>query len=433
MSDEKGAKIELRSEEVQELMGQIPPKILRWGITVIAVLLIGLFAGSCFFKYPDTLTADVTVTTAAPPVELYTMATGKLEYVNAKSLQHVKAGDILAVVESTADYRDVEYTERTVFQWSEGGLSEDELFRQLQGQRLSLGDIQPVFASFINALSSHIHHCKEKYYPSKIDIRGSLCHQRGKMKNSRENEFAIHKQQAFIAAKMYQRDSTLYAMELISEEELNNAENNYLQSRQTAVNDVNTQSQIMIEELQDKEAMLDLRQQYWQEKTQAEMDLTVSHEQLSNAIRQYERNYVLRAPIAGIINMMGQWKVHQFVESGTLMIIIMPDGSPVSIGRAKLPAAGAGKVKVGQQVKVRLSNFPDTEYGHVKGIVTAVSDIPDKDSNYFLEISFPEGLSTNYGKILPPLKQMVGSAEIIVKDKRLIENILEPIGKVLRD
>lgn len=433
MSDEKSTKIELRSEEVQELMGQIPPKILRWGITVIAVLLIGLFAGSCFFKYPDTLTANITVTTTTPPVELYTMSTGKLEYVNAKSLQHVKAGDILAVVESTADYRDVEYTERTVFQWSEGGLSEDELFRQLQGQRLSLGDIQPVFASFINALSSHIHHCKEKYYPSKIDIRGSLCHQRGKMNNSREKEFAIHKQQAFIAAKMYQRDSTLYAMELISEEELNNAENNYLQSRQTAVNDVNTQSQIMIEELQDKEAMLDLRQQYWQEKTQAEMDLTVSHEQLSNAIRQYERNYVLRAPIAGIINMMGQWKVHQFVESGTLMIIIMPDGSPVSIGRAKLPAAGAGKVKVGQQVKVRLSNFPDTEYGHVKGIVTAVSDIPDKDSNYFLEISFPEGLSTNYGKILPPLKQMVGSAEIIVKDKRLIENILEPIGKVLRD
>lgn len=433
MSDEKSTKIELRSEEVQELMGQIPPKILRWGITVIAVLLIGLFAGSCFFKYPDTLTADITVTTTTPPVELYTMSTGKLEYVNAKSLQHVEAGDILAVVESTADYRDVEYTDRTVCQWSEGDLSEEQLFRQLHKQRLSLGDIQPAFASFVNALSNHIHHCKENYYPSKMDIRSRLGQQRSNMNKERGSEFAIHRQQADIAVKMYLRDSALFAMKLISEEEFNNAENNYLQSRQTAVNDANAQSQIKMEQLQDQDAMIDLKQQYWNEKAQTEMELASSHEQLSNAIKQYERNYVLRTPIAGMVNMMGQWKTHQFVESGTLMVIVMPDGKLVSIGRARLPAAGAGKVKVGQQVKVRLSNFPDTEYGYVKGIVTAVSDIPDKDSNYFLEISFPEGLSTNYGKILPPLKQMVGSAEIIVKDKRLIENILEPIGKVLRD
>ena len=67
------------------------------------------------------------------------------------------------------------------------------------------------------------------------------------------------------------------------------------------------------------------------------------------------------------------------------------------------------------------------------GLITAVSAIPDMDSNYFLEITFPNGLHTNYGKTLPPLKQMVGSAEIIVKDKRLIENLLEPIEKVLRD
>jgi len=425
--------IELRSEEVQELMGQIPPWILRWGITVVAVLLIVLLAGSCFFKYPDTLTAELTVTTATPPVELYTMTTGKLECMNVENLQHVEVGDVLAVVESTANFRDVEYVDRAVKRWNEGVLGEEQLLQQLQVRRLSLGDIQTAFASFINALGNQIHHRKENYYPSKIDIRGSIQKQRSKMSKERGSEFAIHRQQADITARMYRRDSTLHVMKLISEEDFNNAEHNYLQSRQTAVNDANTQGQIRMEQLQDREAMLDLKQQYWQLQTQVELDLADSYKQLAIAIRQYERNCVLRTPIAGMVNMMGRWKVHQFVESGTLMVIVMPKENPVSIGRARLPAAGAGKVREGQQVKVRLSNFPDTEYGYVKGLITAVSAIPDKDSNYFLEISFPDGLHTNYGKTLPPLKQMVGSAEIIVKDKRLIENLLEPIEKVLRD
>ena len=425
--------IELRSEEVQELMGQIPPWILRWGITIVAVLLAGLLAGSCFFKYPDTLTAEVIVTTATPPVELYTMTTGKLVCVNAENLQHVEAGDVIAVVENTADYRNAEYVDKAAGQWNDGILTEEQLLRQLQGRRLSLGDIQPAFASFINALSNYIHHQKTEYYPKKIDIRGSMGQNRGRIEHERAKEFAIHQQQADILSKMYRRDSVLYTMDLISEEAFNNTEHSFLQSRQTAVSDATTQTQMRMEQLQDREAMLDLKQQYWQLQTQVELDLADSYKQLAIAVRQYEKNYVLRTPIAGKVNMMGRWEANQFVEAGSLLVIVLPDGNTMSAGRAKLPAAGAGKVRIGQTVKVRLANFPDTEYGYVKGLVTAVSAIPDKDSNYFLEISFPDGLHTNYGKTLPPLKQMVGSAEIIVKDKRLIENLLEPIEKVLRD
>lgn len=425
--------IELRSEEVQELMGQIPPWILRWGITIVVVLLLGLLAGSCFFKYPDTLTAEIIVTTATPPSEIYAMTTGKLACVNVVNFQHVDAGDVLAVVESTADYRDVEYVNNFLRQWNEGALYEEILLEHLQKHSLSLGDIQPVFGAFINALNNYIHHHKEQYYPNKIDIQSRTCKLRNIMNQERRSEFAIHRQQISINTKIYRRDSTLYAQKLISEEDFNNAEQNYMQSRQITISDSNTKSQMRMEQLHDKEAMLDLKRQYWQEKVRIETDLVDNYEQLSNAVKQYKKNYVLRTPIAGKVNMMGCWTANQFVDAGSLLVIVLPEGKPVSAGRAKLPAAGSGKVRTGQTVKVRLANFPDSEYGHVKGQVTAVSAIPDKDCNYFLEIGFPDGLHTNYGKTLPPMKQMVGSAEIIVKDKRLIENLLEPIKKFLSD
>ena len=43
--------INLRSEEVQEIMGRVPPWIERWGITVIALLLVVILAGAAMFPY----------------------------------------------------------------------------------------------------------------------------------------------------------------------------------------------------------------------------------------------------------------------------------------------------------------------------------------------------------------------------------------------
>ena len=47
--------IELRSEEVQEVMSHVPVWILRWGITVLFCIVIILLIGSYLFKFPDVL------------------------------------------------------------------------------------------------------------------------------------------------------------------------------------------------------------------------------------------------------------------------------------------------------------------------------------------------------------------------------------------
>lgn len=45
-------KIELRSEKVRQLIGEIPPSLVRWGIAIIVIVFIALIAAVCLLPYP---------------------------------------------------------------------------------------------------------------------------------------------------------------------------------------------------------------------------------------------------------------------------------------------------------------------------------------------------------------------------------------------
>ena len=49
---------QVKSESVTEILGTPPKWLIRWGITVIFIVIAGLFVGSYFFKYPEVLTAQ---------------------------------------------------------------------------------------------------------------------------------------------------------------------------------------------------------------------------------------------------------------------------------------------------------------------------------------------------------------------------------------
>ena len=47
--------LDLHSEEVQELMGAVPSWIQRWGITLIALILIGALALCATIRLPEPI------------------------------------------------------------------------------------------------------------------------------------------------------------------------------------------------------------------------------------------------------------------------------------------------------------------------------------------------------------------------------------------
>ena len=99
--------IELRSEEFQEVLSGIPPWILRWGITTVAIIVVILLIGSSIFKYPDTITSTITLTGSKPAANIVAKSSGKLQELFVKDNQLVQPGDYLAVIENPAKTADI--------------------------------------------------------------------------------------------------------------------------------------------------------------------------------------------------------------------------------------------------------------------------------------------------------------------------------------
>lgn len=99
---QKSPNIELRSEEVQELMGKIPPVILRVGISVILVFVILIYVASNFIKYPDIISIPILAKNVSFMTEIKTVRTGKLVELNIEH-GHVCRGDTLAKIVANID------------------------------------------------------------------------------------------------------------------------------------------------------------------------------------------------------------------------------------------------------------------------------------------------------------------------------------------
>lgn len=46
--------IELRSEKVRNLLGEIPPSLVSWGTAIIIAIFLALIIAICFIPYPHS-------------------------------------------------------------------------------------------------------------------------------------------------------------------------------------------------------------------------------------------------------------------------------------------------------------------------------------------------------------------------------------------
>ena len=150
----------------------------------------------------------------------------------------------------------------------------------------------------------------------------------------------------------------------------------------------------------------------------------LSFNQLKKAITEWELAYVLRSSISGQVSFMQIWTENQTINAGENTFVIIPQAQSDLIGKIKAPLLNSGKIKTGQEVNIRLTNYPDREFGILKGTIKSISLTPDKDNNLLIDVSLINGLETSYHKEIVFQQEMTGTADIITEDLRLIERLL---------
>lgn len=428
-SEKEADNIHLRSEAFKDILGRPPRWMVRWGITVIFVLIAMLIAGSWFFKYPDVVPSKIVVTTQNPPAPIVVRSSGKIDHMLVQDKQQVDKGQALAIIENTADYRDVLELEDRLTDLDEHTMNPNPALTPLKAH-YRLGEVQPQYAIFLKKLEELNHFIRLDYHQQKINSLKDELTRSKQYYQQLLNQKSIIQEEYELIKRQLQRDSILYEKEVIPEAEYEKSESQLLNKKYALEQIEISLSNSRIQLSRIEQNMLELELQYKRQKNQLKLNLAENLDNLKAAIKEWKRKYYLSSPTDGKVTFTSYWSANQYVESGKRVMTVLPQTAGEIIGKMTLPFRGAGKVKEGQKVNIQFTNYPVLEYGMVKGVVRSISLVPE-DQAYSVEVGLPEGLTTFYGIELQFSQQMQGKAEVITKDIRLLERIVRPLRYVV--
>ena len=277
-------------EETQYLLGNPPSWMMRYGITVMGGFVVLLLLLAYFIRYPDIVEAKISLTTAHPPIRVLARSSGRVTTLLVGDKKAVQTGQVLAIIENTADWQDVLRLETWL---GSKALAADNLLSALQ-----LGSLQPAYSSFSQHWNDY------RYFSSSA--------------GTAERIVALRQQKRQLAA-----------------------------AEATAL-----QNQLQIRQLESQ--INELQQTKSDHRNDKELVLAEDLQRLRSELAAWKQSYVVVAPISGQISLSNIWSNQQAIASGEEVLAIIPadannrDSANQSIvGRATLSGQGFGKIQLG--------------------------------------------------------------------------------------
>jgi len=418
MSEEE---IEIKSEEIQDILTRVPHKIIRLSNTFFVTFIFTLVFLSCIVEYPNVITAEIIITSENPPEKLVAKTSGKIQKIFIKNNHFVYKNTPLAIIENSANDNDVFLLKSIVDTVEINNTNFKFPLEKLP--TLSLGTIQSAYAEFEKDYI--VYKLNKNLNPYQIDITA----QNTETLQQQQRLDILINQKEFIQKefnyknKELERNKNLYKKGMISTQEWEYKNIEYLQYEKN-INNINSQILQLHSSLnyltQSKKSTI-LNQN--KENVILLKNAIISFNQLKKSINEWEMNFVLRSSIFGKVSFMKIWSENQNVNVGETIFVIIPEDITNYIGKAKATTFNSGKIKIGQEVNIRLESYPDYEFGIIKGNVNSFSLISDKENYLFIDVILPSGLETSYNKQIIFQQEMSGTADIITEKSRLIEKL----------
>ena len=413
---------ELRSEEVQDILTKVPHWMIRWGTVLIFAIIFLLFFVSWFIKYPDVVNTEIVITTNIPPEKIVSKSSGRIEAILVKNKAIVSKNTTLAIIENTANYEDVFLLKSIVDKYNVNDSKKAFPFALLKNAQL--GEIESAFAVFQKDYQAD--QLNEDLQPFEVENRAQVS-EKVQIKERLEilqQQKIINESELQLQKNEIARFETLFNKGIISAQEMEAKKLGYLQAQKSYKGLLSSISQLRSSLIDNKKLSQNSQISGTKEEVNLGRNMAQSFYQLKKVIKDWELAYTLKTSISGVVTFLQVWNENQTINVGDNVFSIIPDAKNGFVGKVKAPALNSGKIKVGQKVNIRLANFPDREFGVLRGKIQNISLVPDKDGNLLLDVALPNGLETSYKKQIVFQQEMKGSAEIVTEDLRLIERIL---------
>lgn len=141
----------------------------------------------------------------------------------------------------------------------------------------------------------------------------------------------------------------------------------------------------------------------------------------------------VRSPVDGLINRINYITEDAYVNSGDVLLEIVPTGSQLIV-ETKIDPKDIGEIVEGQEVKISLTAYDPNKYGRIDGKVTGISADAISDSQtglqaYLVDVSIDGTLYETDGSEVTILPGMVASIDVLSGKRTVLDYFWQPIAK----
>ncbi len=407
--------IELRDDEIQELIATPPTWLVRWGTTLFFGLMVLVGIGAWLIEYPDIIRVPGQLVSATTPKAIVARTAGKLARLFITDNQAVTANEVVGYMESTADYGQVLALENQLRTGASVGAAYNRL-----------GEIQPAYQVYAQARIQYLAFQQHGFYAKKRGLlQKDLADLQQLAQNSIEQQ-TIEEADLQLVDNEYATQKKLYDQRVISSLDLKQNESKLLHKR------------LLLKQL-NSTLINNSTAQTAKQKEMMELDRLVSEQEtlyqqarntLSSAIDAWKLQFLLVSPVAGRVAFPSLIQEKQVLALHQEVCTVGTTGAAYHV-LLHIGQRNFGKVKSGQRVLLKFNSYPFQEFGAVEGRITHISEVPARDSTFLAEVALPNGLRTKFKKTLRPKEGMNAQADIITEDLRLLERLFYDIRRAI--
>ena len=419
---------EIKSSEIRQLLNTPPTWMARWGTVFMLLALVIMAWVSYALKFPEIITADVTISTSNPPVPVVAKMPGVLSEIFIEEGQSVIKGQEIALSSNDAVYRDIKKLQTKLEEFNPNITSTYDVFYDFPNETdgvLILGEIQEPF----DALLIHL----RKYdlasqNPEKQLTAKSI---RDKIKSTKQSILSDKKKLPTLNRSINVHNQLIEAKQnsLINGSFSRTEYDKLINERDLKdLKLVETETRIKEKEIE----VMSLNQQLRALNTTSSFDKQSSiettneiHKKLLTSVENWKRKNLITAPAGGVISFYDkQADRNKYYKPEEAILAILSNQSDLLEGTIDLPVRHIGRIQEGQQVYIRLHSFPYQEFGKVAGIVKYKSKVPKKGI-HTIGVELTNRLKTTFEKEIPEEQELVGLADIITSDKSLFQTVFQ--------
>ena len=412
--------INVKSQDIQEIMSGKPGCITSYGSLFILLSLIALLGSSFFISTPTTTEVPVEIRILQSEFSYTSAVEGQLDTLLIENQAKIEEGQAILIFRSDVKYAELQNISRKL----DSLIADSSLRNELVfPSKLNLGALNPKYQSFLKAITT----------TGSTTVSSGL---QAQLNAYNQKNTSLQAQSKACAAslnelnKSYFVDLDLFKNGVISQREVDNSMDIFNKKKKEC-EDLNLQLSELkanIQALKNKLAKQAPAQNLVS--NNSSIDYKPSAEELYQAIQDWKNTHIVYAPIAGVLNYTKEWKHEDSIALDETLFTIQQNAKEI-LAQATLSNENENQLKEGQELSLVIDGYPRAEYGEILVKVDSISKNVDEEKT-IASLSLSNGFTSNGLKKIPLDHEIyTGTCTLKSKGDNLLVSIVNKLKSLL--